>query len=289
MARFVAVGSAETIAPGKIGFGLVTTYLSRPIVIHLVSPGVSTGGAEHNAVNDQVNGTFLWSYGVTRRLELDVALPITYGQGGTGLSPVTGGAALGDTAVRDLRFGLAYAVMPQNSGEHGGGLVARFETSAPTGDRDQFAGERSAVFVPSIAGDYRLGRLDLAAEAGARIRPTTELLGAVIGTQLVAALGVGYRILRDDLLSAALEAWALPTLAEQRTLSAVAGAYATQPNGSHIAPAEWQLSVRSGPLPSGDLSVELGGGGGIPWDGELPLTTPRFRFTLGLRWAPRYR
>jgi OOP family OmpA-OmpF porin len=288
-ARFVGVGSAESMARGKLGFGLVTTYLSRPIVLHLASPGVSVGGTEHDAVNDQVNGTFLWSYGVTHRLELDIALPLTFGQGGTGLAPVTGGQGLRDTAVRDLRFGFAYAILPHALEDTVGGLVGRFEVSAPTGDSDQFAGEHSAVFVPSIAGDYRLGRLYAGAEVGARIRPTTELLGAAIGTQLVVALGVGCRIVSRDLLAVGLEAWALPTLADQGTVTAAGDAYTAQPNGGHIAPAEWQLSVHSAPLRSGDLFVELGGGGGIPWGGDLPITTPRFRFTLGLRWAPRYR
>jgi hypothetical protein len=301
-ARFLGVGSAETIAGGRLGFGLVTTYLSRPIVLHLASPGVSAGGTEHDVVNDQVNGTFLWSYGVTHRLELDIALPLTFGQGGTGLAPVTGGQGLKDTAVRDMRFGFAYAIVPHAWDDDRWGLVARFEVSAPTGDSEQFAGEHSAVFVPSLAADYRLGRLYAGAEVGVRLRPQldlfgshvgirgeNELLGARVGTQLVAALGVGCRILRDELLDAALEAWALPTLAEQDTVTLIGGAYVATPNGKAIVPAEWQLSLRSAPLRPGDLSIQLGGGGGIPLSGELPITTPRFRFTLGLRWAPRYR
>jgi OmpA-OmpF porin, OOP family len=283
-ARFVAVGAARTVASGQIGFGLVTSYLSRPIVLVLVSPGPNQD-TKANAVNDQVNGTFLWSYGVTDRLELVLALPLTFGQGGTGLAPVTGGAGLKDTAVRDLRYGIAYAVVPHlrvaadapsrsTLADDPWGLVARLEVSAPTGDQDRFAGERSGVFVPSVAGDYRRGAFFAGAEVGARVRPTTELLGARIGTQLVAAAGVGYDLLPRELLSAAVEMWALPTFAGHGTVTT---------------PAEWQLSARSAPLRGGDLSIELGGGGGIPFAPELPLTTPRFRFTLGLRWAPVYK
>lgn len=269
-AHFVAVGSAETIASSHLGFGLVTSYLSRPIVLLSPSPGPGRG-TTYSAVDDQVNGSFLWSYGVTRRLELDLALALTFGQSGTGLAPLTGGPGLKDTAVRDMRFGVAYAIVahehlaldPVPTGAWG--LVARFEMSAPTGDRSQFAGEYSGVFAPSVAVDYRSGRMFAGAEVGARLRPTTDLLDGRVGSQFVAALGIGYDILPHELLAVALEAWALPT---------------------YVTPAEWQVSVRTAPLRTGDLSLQLGGGGGIPLGGDLPITTPRFRFILGLRWAP---
>ena len=58
-------------AAGSSASGCVTTYLSRPIVLHVASPG--GGGSDQYAVNNQVNGTFLWAYGVTDRLELDLA------------------------------------------------------------------------------------------------------------------------------------------------------------------------------------------------------------------------
>ena len=57
------------------------------------------------------------------------------------------------------------------------------------------------------------------------------------------------------------------------------------PNGQTIAPAEWQVSARTAPLRSGDFAVQLGGGGELPLTNGA-ITMPRFRFTLGLRWAP---
>jgi hypothetical protein len=300
-ARFLAVGSASTVRTGHIGFGLVTSYLSQPVVLQLASPGMSAGGTQAIAVNDQVNGTFLWSYGVTRRLELDVALPLTFGQGGTGMAPITGGPGLKDTAVRDTRFGFTFVVLARSSAlpgddaaaaseapEDGGQLAARLEVSAPVGDSDQFAGEHSAVFIPSIAADLRLGRFFAAAELGARVRPIAEVLNARIGTQIVTALGAGVDLLPHHLLGVALEAWALPTLAAQQRVDLVGGAYIGTHDGTHVVPAEWQLSARSAPLRGDALSLQLGGGGGIPLSGELPMTTPRFRVTLGLRWSPGY-
>jgi hypothetical protein len=301
-ARFVFVGSTETVAPGQLGFGLVATYLSRPIRLLEKSPGGP--GSEQDVIGDQANGTFLWSYGVTDRLELDLALPITFGEGGTGLAPVTGGYGLKDTAVRDMRFGFAYALLPHarvapdaapspgRSPERQAspvGLLARLEVSAPTGDSSQFAGQGTAAFIPSVAADWQGGRWFAGLEVGARIRPETELLGARMGTQIVTSLGVGYGILPHELLTATLEAWAMPTLPEQHTISLVDGALTSTPNGKHIAPAEWQVAVRTAPLHGGDLAIQLGGGGPIPLSGDDTLPRPQVRLTLGVRWEPMAR
>ncbi len=284
--HFVAVGSTETVARGQLGFGLVTSYLSRPIVLHLPSPG--SGGSSDYVINDQVNGTFLWSYGATDRLELDVALPLTFGQGGTGLSPLTGVEDLHDTATRDMRFGLAYALVRHARldrdladatlvprGNDHWGLTARFEMSAPTGDHDQFAGERSGVYIPSLAADFLAGPWRIGAEVGARLRPTAELLGARVGTQLVAMAGISYDVCPRELLAVSIEAWALPTLVTQGP-----------GQGDPLIPAEWQVAARTAPLRGGDLSFQLGGGSAIPFGGETEITRPRFRFTLGIRWEP---
>ena len=76
------------------------------------------------------------------------------------------------------------------------------------------------------------------AEAGARLRPTSDLTQARVGSEILAALGVGYDILARHLLTASLEAWALPMLIAQG-------------DGSTAVPAEWQLAVRTAPLRGG--------------------------------------
>ena len=186
-----------------------------------------------------------------------------------------------------MRFGLAYALVAHERVDSGSmlakrsawGLVARFEMSAPTGDHDDFAGERSGVYIPSLAGDFHGGRWRIGAEVGARIRPITELLGARVGTQLTAAVGVAYDLVPRELLTASVEAWALPSLVSQDP---------GQP--SPFVPAEWQVAARTAPLRGGDLAIQLGGGSAIPFGGEPEITRPRFRFTprrsLG---APRAR
>jgi hypothetical protein len=291
--RFIGVGGAETLAPGKMGFGLLTSYQSRPIVLHIPSPGPA--GSNQNAVNDQVTSTFVFGYGVTKQLELGVAMPLTLGQGGSGVSAITAGQDLRDTAVRDLRFGAAYAILPRDRVEpsfqrpdaprpSAFGLAVRFEMSAPTGDRGQFAGERSAVFIPTVAADYRRGRWFAGLELGARIRKTSEFVGARVGTQASVGLGVGFDIFSRERLSVMLEARALPTFSEQHDASSTT---TSSPNGRHITPAEWTLGARSAPFAGSDLALMIGGGTAIPFGGEAAITAPRYRFVLGIAYAPR--
>jgi OOP family OmpA-OmpF porin len=291
--RFVWIGAAQTVAPRQLAFGLVSTYLSRPVVLHTSSPG--GGGTDQAAIDNQVNGSFLWAYGVTERLELDFAFPITYYQDGAGVAPITGGNTLKNSAIRDLRFGFSYALLrhervaPGDPRANGPGVVGRLDVVAPSGDHTQLAGERSGVFEPNVAGDWRFGRFYAAGELGLRLRPATQLLGARVGTQIVTALGVGFDVLPRELLSAQLEAWALPTTDQQADVTLAGNVYSSTPNGQFIVPAEWQLSVRTAPIHAGDFSILAGGGGGIPLTNEGSITTPRFRFTLGVRWAPEGR
>jgi OOP family OmpA-OmpF porin len=281
---FATVGGVETIEPGKFGFALVTDYQSRPLGFNL--PPFVPGGATQYAIDNQVNGNFLWAIGVTRRLELDFALPVTFGQNGSGAAPITGSnVPLHDTAMRDLRFGIAYQLLPRTPAEPNRvlGLTARFEMSAPTGDRDQYAGDSTAVFAPSLTADYRRGRWFAGLEIGGRIRPNVQVQGQNVGPQGTVALGIGYDLLRrEKLLGIMVEARALPTFATQYVPNGPAGT-AESSTSTMLVPSEWMLSVRSAPLASDDVSITLGGGGGI---GSGDITEPRFRFLLGLRYAP---
>jgi len=281
--RFVGVGGTETVAPGHLGFGILATYLSRPILLHLPSPAPS--GTDLKAVDNQVNATFLFAYGVTKQLEIDLEMPLTLGQSGSGVSGITSGETLRDTAVRDLRFGLAYALVPREGPETPWSLAARFVVSAPTGDTGQFAGDKSAVFAPSVAADFRSGRFFGGLELGARVRQTSEFVGARVGTQGYAALGYGFDILQRDLLSVTAEGRVLPIFTEQHDVVQQGAFLGSESNGKYIVPAEWTVAARSAPFSQADIAFQIGGGGAIPFGDAV--TTPRFRFTLGIVYAPR--
>ena len=307
--RFATVAGTQTVGSGQIGFGLVASYQSRPVLLHIFSPG--PGGSDQVVVNDQATGNFLFAYGVTDRLQLDFALPVTFIQTGAGLSPLTGGEDLRDTAVRDLRFGATYALVPRKrvspnayvsgfpkqpgdaevdpmAAGYFYAVTARMMMSAPTGDSDQFAGERTAVFAPDLAADLRYSRFFGGLDVGARLRPVTEFAGARVGTQVSFGAGLGADILKNDLLSLTAEARFYLNFVEQHDTAQSAFGITSEPNGTHITPAEWLVAAHTAPLLAGDVSFFFGGGGPIPI-GEAAITVPRFRFVLGAMYMPTAR
>jgi len=295
---FMNVGGTETVAAERISFGLVATYLSRPIVLNLPSPDPTQPSARP-AIDNQFDATFLFAYGLTDRFELDLALPVTIFQDGAGNTPLVGcgpgnNCSIAATATRDLRFGATYTFLkrpakhPWRHDASGFGLAARFETVAPSGDNTAFAAERSAVFVPSISLDYRSHRFFAGAEVGVRIRPTTDFAGARIGTEGVIAAGVGVDVLpKHDLLALTAEARFHPVFTEQATVTQSPNGLVSSANGTFITPAEWMVAARTAPLEGGDLVFQLGVGGWMPTSSFAPITTPRFRVALGLTFAPR--
>jgi len=288
-ASFAFVGATDTTARGRFGFGLVTTYLARPIV--LLVPSAAPDGTEVTAVDHLWNTTFLFSYGLTERLEVGVALPLTLYRTGTGVSSIASQQTqpLSHTAMRDARVGASYRLLGRAPADPPElfALAARMELALPTGAASSFAGDSSVVVMPSFAGDVRFDRFIAAAELGARIRKTSDLLGSRVGPELVTALGLGAELLANGALSTSLEAIALPTLVAQYDL-ALAGTSERVAASSRppLVPAEWQASVRTAALMNGDLSLSLGGGGPITFTGETGITTPKYRFVLSVRYAP---
>jgi hypothetical protein len=301
--RFATVAGTQTVTRSEIAFGLIASFQSKPITLDIPSPGA--GGTKTAVVRNQVTGNFLFAYGVTNQLEIDLAVPVTFIQSGTGMSAITGGDNLNNTAVRDVRFGVAYALVPRAriapqsahgvaaNAETGGepdsignawSLTARFQMSAPTSDLASFAGERTAVFIPSLAADYRVQRWFFGAELGARIRPVTEFQGARVGTQLALGLGAGYDILERELLAVMAEARSYVNFAEQHDTTPSASGISSTPNGKIIVPAEWFLGLRTAPVLGGSVAFFGGGGGPIPFGDAI--TAPQFRFLLGAVYAP---
>lgn len=299
VSRLPGTGGTETIGNAQVSAGLVMAFQSRPVVLRVPSPNPT--GSNQSAIENQLTANFLWAVGITDRLEFDLALPVTLSQSGGGLSPITGGSsALQTTALRDTRFGLLYAITPRarvdaETAEREGAskfwgnklaLAARVGLSAPTGASSQFAGEEGVVWMPSVSADYREGRFFAGTEVGMRIRRASEFLGARIGTQIVQSIGAGAQVLSRELLAVGAEFRFLYTLSEQADVTQTAAGPRSAPNGKFVIPAEWSLFVRSAPLLGGDLSLEASGGGALPLGGDVPMTTPRMRFVVGVRYAP---
>lgn len=294
--RFVSIGGTEPLAEGQVSFGLISSYQSRPVTLLTPSPGPT--GTRGVAVDNQLTEHFLFALGITEKLHASFVLPATVLQNGEGLRALTGGAALRSQGLRDLRFGVGYAFVTRPRVDDATlvaaqklsyGLMGRFDVSAPTGDRDAFATSGTAVFVPTLAGDLRFGRLLVGAEIGVRLRETREALGTRQGPQLTQALGVTYDILGNELIAPFIEMRTLiGTTRNRKSVVRANGSVDSTNVGGGNAPAEWAAGVRTSPFFGGDFAADLSGGGGIPLTGD-DFGTPRFRFTLGLRYAPHNR
>src|SRR5262249_19692847 len=162
-----------------VSFDVVLSYLSRPIGIRVASPDPE--GTTIYAVDNAFDATFLWAIGLTDRLELTLAAPVTLYQDGAGLGDVIGdGIRLPRSVVRDPRFGFSFALLPRprTGPGNGFGLTTRLEWVAPTGDMSAFAADRTMVAFPSVAAGFRHKRLEISSEIGARLRGETMLAGA---------------------------------------------------------------------------------------------------------------
>ncbi|MGZ3475399.1 MAG: thrombospondin type 3 repeat-containing protein [Polyangiales bacterium] len=276
---FFSVGSARTLDGGRFGFGIATDLQRKPLVLRKNAAGPA-GDVGVPGIGTQVVSTFLFSYGVTDRFEVDVATPLTLFQNGTGVSSVTGGSSsdlsrgvtdVPNNAVRDVRIGAAYAIapLPRDYGGHGVGLSARFDLSLPTGDDEAFAGDRGVVAVPALLLENRIGPVVMGAHAGARIRSKTQFFDRTVGSQGYLGLGFGYSLDKRETITLTAEGFALPTLVE---------------NGP--SPLQWLAGVRWSGLWGGDLVLHAGGGGGFRSAERAELLEPSYRFVFDIRYAP---
>ncbi|HEU4532542.1 MAG TPA: hypothetical protein VFS00_00445, partial [Polyangiaceae bacterium] len=216
-AHFASVGATSITPAAQVAFGLLASFQSRPLVFDLPSP--DPGGTEAIAVDSQLNAHFLWAVGLGKGLELTAVAPVTLYQDGTGPEVLRSAAPAPPprTAFRDLRLGLNAALVRRAPalGARGLGLVARAEVALPIGDEAVYAGGVGPAFAPALTADYRIGRFLFAAEVGARVRKASSIGGARVGSQAVAAVGVGFDVLPRELLSTHLEAFTLPSLERQ--------------------------------------------------------------------------
>ncbi len=276
----------DTTAADSIAFGLVSTFLHRPVGLRVPSP--DPDGTTIYAVEHVLGTSLLCALGLTERLQVSLSQPFVLYQEGAGKADVVGSDdPLPRSAVGDLRFGTAVSLLQRGPQDDGPGLSARFEMTAPTGQDNAFVSSPSAVYAPGASLDYHIGDFALGLDVGARFRRPVDFANIQIGNQISAGLGVGYEVLDDGWLSVNLEAFALFTLAEQIKL--VHDPYeltATEEPGDPHIPAEWLLSVRTAALLDGRLRASLGGGSFIPTGSTSAVTTPAFRAVMALHFAP---
>ncbi len=266
-----SVAPARTLGSRSFGFGLASSFQHDPIVFR-TSSASPTGGTKVPAIGNQLTTSFLFSYGVTDRLEVDAVAPVTFYQDGTGVTRLTGTQAVDvpTSAVRDVRIGAAYALVPipRVASPQGVGVVARLDLSIPSGDQDYFGGGRTAVIIPALALEEAIGPLSFGATLGARLRGKSELVGVKVGSQGYMALGAAATVDEKHRVAITGELFALPSLVDSGT-----------------SPVQWLGGVRWAPLWAGDLVIHAGAGGSLR-GASAQLLEPTWRATLDLRYAP---
>jgi hypothetical protein len=244
--RFVSLAGARPAPLLGASAGVALAARFRPAILSVPSPAAE--GREVNVIRDAVDSTLWGSLGLPYAFELWAAVPFALWQRGAGLEGVTTQSSepISASALHDPRLGVAYG---QSLAQQRLALKARLEAKLPLGSESTLAGERSFVLSPSLLAAFQFDGWFSAAEIGLRLRPTTEIYGARIGSQASITLGAGYGLSPRYLGAfAALETILLPSLVASGSVSHFAG--------------EWLGSVGLAPSPA--LTFSLGAGTGLP-------------------------
>jgi hypothetical protein len=280
---YFALGSTETTRAGGVAVGLVASFFAQPIGVRIAS--ADPAGSTVFLVDKAFDATLLLAFGLTDRFELTLAAPGTLYQTGAGVAAIDGAAPpQPHSPARDLRFGFAVALLEREDDTNGPALAGRLEFVAKAASSYAFAGGRTAVLAPSLTFSYRIGRVDLSAEANARLRGEATLATAVVGPEVGGALGASVDLLKQRWLALGAEAFALVTTSRQPPLMEFGTMPVSQPP---LVPAEWIAHVSSAHFARGDLTLGLGGGGTIPFSSHGAFTSPKYRLDLAVRYAPR--
>jgi outer membrane protein OmpA-like peptidoglycan-associated protein len=274
---FALRGSA--IAPHLgVGFTLDLNYQHKPLVLEV------PGGSEEEVVQYQVTADFLWSLGLFNWIQVGLALPTVLAMDGVGASPVTGGARLATTAIRDLRFEVKARFLgggPQGIVTDGFGLAAVAGLSVPTGDPDNFAGDRNVVGEPTLIADYRHRYFSLAANVGARLRAASDFANVTVGHQLTfGAAGAGYLV--DGRLQILAELFGLAGLVGTEDVTVDGQPYTIEGNHAHL---ELRGGVGYVPDKERDITLRLGAAAGLTGAPGVP----QFRVLASLQYQPQNR
>ena len=263
----LALRSAMVSPSGAVGFGLIAHAMRQPL---LLSP-LSNPTGPRAAVDYAITTDFLWSVGILRRFQISAAIPVVLAQSGDGARAVTPSvAALGDTALRDIRFEVSWAIVQRErvADARGPGLRLDVGGAIPFGDDKGFNGSGGPTFAPMMVVDYRTRLLSVTANIGARLRRTSTIADLAVGN--VGALGVGLALRPIARLGISAEYLTTVPLV-------------TADGFNTTVTQEIFAGVRYATDEAGD--IELIAGGAAPLT-NAPLV-PAWRAVVGVSYAPR--
>lgn len=256
--EFLSIGISAPLERTKVSLAVATEFLLHPLSLGVPSP--SPEGREVFLVNQRLEWTTLIGFGLGDELEAAVALPLVLRQTGAGSEGITSQRAppIDSSAARDPRLTLLrhYSFSPLE-------LVPRLDLTVPLGDESAYAGDSSFVVAPGAGLAWAIASVTLGLDLGARLRRSVELGTLRYGSSLSVALGARVELFAPDRLWLTAEAWAMPSLIDER--SQRARALGTE---LRALPAEWLASVGYRPVADDPLFLSVAGGSGIPLSEE---------------------
>ncbi len=224
---FVAGTDASVLPVGAMSVSFLASLMSRPLVL----TDLRTGEEASVPVALRLGYELTLARGITDKLQIGLALPMVAAQDGDRLQKIgLSEESLAPIALGDLRLHGKLRLQEDLNKAYAYGVS--FYLALPTGDEDNFAGERSAVFAWNLVASYRWRGLRVAGNAGIRLRTSEVILLSPArpnGNELIGIVAAEYALPRFFGLSLA----ALGELVKVRG------------DDGGPSPGEWRLGVSS--------------------------------------------
>ncbi|MGZ3440031.1 MAG: hypothetical protein ACXVDD_10960 [Polyangia bacterium] len=247
-------GTAVT-RPGAVSWAAAIDLLHDPITLR----AAFTGDLVSRPVRDQLVGDVALEFGVYKRLALAVGVPVVLYQDGDRLRG-TGAdeRALQATVAGDVRLRIKAALV---EGRWLGAAVV-LQVTAPAGGQSDFAATDEATVEPRLVVDAHVGRVTLAAQAGARFQKDRALFMTRFGDELVWGAAAALSLVERSFVG----------------LAAIAEAAGAVGPSAGTRPVEVRGAAR---LRLGPVALDAGAGAGL--DGDVGA--PAWRVFLVARGA----
>jgi outer membrane protein OmpA-like peptidoglycan-associated protein len=267
---FLTLDSAHVLAHKQFALSLVSNYQNRPFSLYTVESGEARERTidvvRHQAVSELTGAVGLGDW-----FQLGVAVPLTWAVSGDDFDARTGmptGERLSANGIGDLRLegkikGVTFGPADEFLLSFAPGVTL------PTGDASRFLGDKSVTGRMRAIAEFRLDDFRAAAMTGILLRRASESFAAQVGSQLMYAVAVDYRVHRDVGLIGELFGRSGLKEFTQRYVDAN--------------PVELDAGMRVA-LPQ-SMMLTVGGGIGL----VKGIGSPRFRAVLGLAWSPDFR